>query len=445
MPSVNPTSPSREASGSKLCQFVLPDIIAYFPFPLRQSPFYEAASAESDAWFESYDIHRGQAALDDFRRARFGLVCSRIYSQSNTHAQLRNCCDFMSWLFAFDDLTDDGGLRQNIEGMRKAAYVSMQALRNPKTFRTEFKVGETLRSFWERVCERASEGTQRRFVDTCQMYIDAIYQQVINRKCDQIPSIEEFIELRRDTSAVKLCHALTEYSMDLDLPDVVFEDPIIQSLQEGANDILTWANDLYSFNKEQANGDTQNLVVVVMHELNVDIQGAMDYVGNLIKVRIDQYVKEKHLVKSFGSPEVDGQVSQYLDGLNDSVIGILHWSFDCKRYFGDEHERVKMDRVVTLMPVDTSRLPAPDSTVVEGASEDDTETDTDSSGGSPYSGSPYSGSPMVSCVELTPSCHQIPAIPLLAVSPKRATLSISDWWLFLLALPALALLGSALV
>lgn len=51
----------------------------------------------------------------------------------------------MSWLFAFDDLTDDGGLRENIEGTRMANQIMMDALRNPKEYRTEFKVGETLR------------------------------------------------------------------------------------------------------------------------------------------------------------------------------------------------------------------------------------------------------------------------------------------------------------
>ncbi|KAG8908310.1 hypothetical protein FRC01_007457, partial [Tulasnella sp. 417] len=35
------------------------------------------------------------------------------------------------------------------------------------------------------------------------------------------------------------------------------------------------------------------------------------------------------------------------------------------RYFGAEHEQIKKDLIVTLLPVDTSMLPAPDSTIVE--------------------------------------------------------------------------------
>lgn len=125
-------------------QFVLPDIIGYCPFPLRRSPCYKSASAESDDWFESFDIRHG-GALDEFRRAKFGLNCAYTYSQAVGHPELRNCCDFMSWLFAFDDLADDGGLKNDLEGMHTAARISMRALRETKTFRSDFKVGETLR------------------------------------------------------------------------------------------------------------------------------------------------------------------------------------------------------------------------------------------------------------------------------------------------------------
>ncbi|KAG8941644.1 hypothetical protein FRC04_004130 [Tulasnella sp. 424] len=342
--------------------FILPDIIDYCPFELKVNPHYKAASAESDAWFDSFEIHKG-AKYTEFHRAKFGLLTAMSYPEAS-YTHLRNCCDFMSWLFAFDDLTDDGGLRENVEGSKKAAWIMMQALKYPKTFKTEFKVGETLRSFWERACETASEGTQRRFIETTQLYVDAICKQVVNRRHEEIPTIETFVQLRRDTSAVKLVFALVEYSLNLDLPDEVFEDPMIQSLEEGANDILTWANDMYSFNVEQSKGDTQNLVVIAMNELGLDVQGAVDYVGDMIRQRIDRYVMEKHCLPSWGE-EVDAQVAKYVEGLESWVIGVLHWSFDSERYFGAEHERIKKDLIVTLLPVDTSMLPPPDSTIVE--------------------------------------------------------------------------------
>lgn len=121
---------------------------------------------------------------------------------------------------------------------------------------------------------------------------------------------------------------------------------------------------MYSFNVEQSKGDTQNLVIIAMNEMGLDVQGAVDYVGELIKARIDQYVMEKHCLPSWGA-EVDAEVAAYVAGLERWVIGVLHWSFDSERYFGAEHERIKKDLIVTLLPVDLSSLPAPDSTIVE--------------------------------------------------------------------------------
>ncbi len=124
---------------------------------------------------------------------------------------------------------------------------------------------------------------------------------------------------------------------------------------------------MYSFNVEQSKGDTQNLVIIAMNEMGLDVQGAVDYVGDLIRARIDQYVSEKYLLPSWGA-EVDAQVAQYVEGLEHWVIGVLHWSFDSERYFGLEHARIKQDRIVTLLPLDTSSLPAGDSTIVEDSS-----------------------------------------------------------------------------
>lgn len=86
-------------------QILLPDLIGYCPFILHVNPHHEAAAAESDAWFDSFDIHRGPRHAE-FKIAKFGLLTAMSYAQAD-YVHLRNCCDFMSWLFAFDDLTGE--------------------------------------------------------------------------------------------------------------------------------------------------------------------------------------------------------------------------------------------------------------------------------------------------------------------------------------------------
>lgn len=112
----------------------------------------------------------------------------------------------------------------------------------------------------------ASPATIQRFVDSSDLYTQAILQQTVNRSVDEVPTVDEFIELRRDTSAVKMVFgkllasifnllsnvesphtAVLEYSLGLDLPEEVHNDPIVAELSLAGNDILTWANDVYSF------------------------------------------------------------------------------------------------------------------------------------------------------------------------------------------------------
>jgi hypothetical protein len=50
----------------------------------------------------------------------------------------------------------------------------------------------------------SSPGTIQRFVDSADLYTQAILQQTVNRSVDEVPTVEEFIQLRRDTSAVKM-------------------------------------------------------------------------------------------------------------------------------------------------------------------------------------------------------------------------------------------------
>jgi len=49
-------------------------------------------------------------------------------------------------------------------------------------------------------------------------------------------------ELRRDSSGVKPCFDLLEYTLHIDLPGFVIEDPAIKALKQTCDDFVAWAN-----------------------------------------------------------------------------------------------------------------------------------------------------------------------------------------------------------
>ncbi|KAG8730140.1 hypothetical protein FRC12_020472 [Ceratobasidium sp. 428] len=274
-------------------------------------------------------------------------MASLAYSDADLE-HLRPSMDFILWLFAFDDMIDEGGLRDNVNGTKLAVDVTMNCLHNPDSAEPKFKIAASLLSFFNRMRANSTPGTIKRFVDSAYLYTQAILQQTVNRSVDDVPTVEEFIQLRRDTSAVKMVFAVLEYSLGLDLPDEVHNDPIVAELALAGNDILTWANDVYSFPIEQARGDTQNLVFITMWDKQLNLEDAMEYVDELTRKRTQEYVEAKKKLRSFG-PELDPQVALYVQGIEYWVQGSIDWTFMTPRYFGAEVEKVRDTGMVDIM------------------------------------------------------------------------------------------------
>ena len=96
------------------------------------------------------------------------------------------------------------------------------------------------------------------------------------------------------------------------------------------------------------------MIPVVMHQEGVDLQTAVDFVGNMCKQSIDRFNQDRARLPSWG-PEIDRDVSVYVDGLANWIVGSLHWSFETERYFGKTGLQVKATRTVEIAPLRASR------------------------------------------------------------------------------------------
>ncbi|THU81293.1 terpenoid synthase [Dendrothele bispora CBS 962.96] len=122
------------------------------------------------------------------------------------------------------------------------------------------------------------------------------------------------------------------YSLDIDLPDYVFERPTIRAMSDATNDLMTWPNDICSFNKEQADGDYSNLVFIVMEEKDLGLQDVIDYVITMLSDRVDEYITLKRSLPSFGS-EVDRELARYLKALEQFVQGTVVWYYSPRQSY----------------------------------------------------------------------------------------------------------------
>ena len=64
------------------------------------------------------------------------------------------------------------------------------------------------------------------------------------------------------------------------------------------------------------------MICILMTYHGHDLQGAVDYVGDLCAKTIDSFTANKEQIPSWG-PEIDKMVAGYVQGLQDWIVGYV--------------------------------------------------------------------------------------------------------------------------
>ncbi|CCM04973.1 uncharacterized protein FIBRA_07171 [Fibroporia radiculosa] len=324
-------------------QFILPDLLSNVPFKSSFNPHYEEAATESSIWINSFK------AVPDRKRAFFlqggsELLCAYAYCYA-TRERLRTTCDFVNILFTVDEISDE----QNGKDAHSTGRIFLNALRDP-SWDDGSVLATMTKDFRSRLLQVDVPACHRRFVKHCEDYVNAFAVEAELRERQEVLSLDAYMPLRRENSAVRFCFGLFGYVLGMDLPDEVYEHPVMVRMHLAAVDMVCWSNDLYSYNMEQAMGHTgNNIMTVLMNEKRCDLQTAADYVGVHFKTLMDSFLADKARLPSWG-PKLDPVVAKFVMAMEKWVAGNCDWSFETQRYFGPACHEVKRTRVVRLYP-----------------------------------------------------------------------------------------------
>ncbi|KAI0293873.1 terpenoid synthase [Multifurca ochricompacta] len=326
-------------------RYHIPNTLETWKWPRQLNPHYIDVKEVSSAWLRSFQAFSPKAQ-DAYDRCDFSLLASLAYPYHNKE-RLRTGCDLMNVFFVFDEYSDVA----NGDQVQEMANIVMDALRNPHTPRPkdEWIGGEVTRQFWELAIKTASPPSQKRFIETYGAYTQSVVQQAVDRINKHIPTIQEYLQVRRNNIGATPAFAMIE--LEMNLPDDVVHHPAVEELSVLATDIIILGNDIVSYNVEQARGDGDyNIVTIVMHENKVDIHGAMDWLYEHHKVLEGKFMDiYENKIPRF-SELVDEQLGQYVDGLGNWVRANDQWAFESERYFGKRGREIQRTRWVTLLP-----------------------------------------------------------------------------------------------
>ncbi|KAL1732292.1 isoprenoid synthase domain-containing protein [Schizophyllum commune] len=319
--------------------FVLPDHTSICAiYKSGTNPHYDAVAQESREWINSFDFFPDKKRLE-FRQGQ--LLASHSYHYAG-YNEFRVCCDFLNLLFVIDEISD-----KQSRDAQETGDIYVRTMHG-SNIDEGTKLYQVTKEFREHLLQCIGPRSFQRFVQHCENYISAVATEARLREEEKIPSIKDFIPLRRENSAIRCGLDLIEVCLGIDLPDFVFEDPAVQQIYWAGVDLVCWQNDLYSYSMEVARGlSGSNMVTVLMQELGVDVQGAVNYLGELCKGLVVQYGRGRENLPFWG-PEIDVAVARYADAVGCWVRGNIDWSFETPRYFGQDALEVKRTRIVKL-------------------------------------------------------------------------------------------------
>ncbi|KAJ6569008.1 isoprenoid synthase domain-containing protein [Mycena capillaripes] len=320
----------------------LPDLLSHCPFSHRKNRYRRLASARTKQWFFNGDTTLHHKQWESFKGLNPALLAAVCYPEAG-YPQLQLCSDFMLYLFFLDNLSDelDKGDTTTV------ANLVLSCFYNPYTFPSNSRIAVMSKDIGRRIQQTSTPDVYCRFVETFDILFQSVRDQAIHRKSGVIPTLEEYIRLRRDTAACKPCWAIIEYANNLNIPNHVMGHPVVRGLEDAANDLVAWSNDIFSYSVEQSKGDTHNMIAVVMHHNGLDLPAAVNFVGDLCKDAMARFTSQKEELPTWGI-EIDRDISKYVQGLADWMSGTLYWSFETERYFGKAVKTVKATKVVRL-------------------------------------------------------------------------------------------------
>jgi hypothetical protein len=184
----------------------------------------------------------------------------------------------------------------------------------------------------------ASASHVMRFADRLEELFASNVTEARNRERAQIPDVAAYLQLREITIGLHVLFALAELLEGFSLSDRTRAHPALQRLATRTCNIVGWANDLFTYEKEIIQGEMHNLVLVLMNERPLTIAEAVEETIALHDNEVRSFLQEVEQLPSFGV--ANEGVQRYVTMLTCWIRGHLDWAHETGRYRPFEEQTI---------------------------------------------------------------------------------------------------------
>lgn len=307
---------------------IVPDL--FCPFPSAMNPHTTDIHHQTLAWADRFQLIDNPVTHERFCRAQFSRVVGRAYPNA-APADLRLICDWNTALFVWDDHCDETRLGRQPDQLRARCDQLLDVLQGALPDTADDQLLRAFADVGARLRARMSHMWVRRFVQQVQEYVEGTLWEAVNRSSDHIPDFATYTRMRRFAGALHPYFEFADMTEHIDLPIEVRRHPVVERLSTAAANVVVWANDIVSLEKELLHGDVHNLVTVLQREHKLSLQAAIERAAEIHDAEVRQFIALEACLPVFNAA-IDASLQRYIGVLRSWMRANLDWSFETGRY-----------------------------------------------------------------------------------------------------------------
>jgi 5-epi-alpha-selinene synthase len=310
--------------------FLQPALFEPHAAPINR--YADLVEREGIAWvlrfFPAVALSPGR--LRKLQAAKFARLAARGLPRAPL-AELRLVCDWITWLFFYDDaLCDDvASAADPLSRLHDAQERMLAVMRGEPPEREDGPLVHMLADLATRTAAWAAQGFMPRFTGEVERYFQSNVWELHNHLHQVRPPLPIYLKMRPFTGAACVIFGLIELTRHTPLA-AARRHVMLEQLELLANNAICWANDIGSLEKEMLEHNPHNLVLVLRAE-GLDMDEALARAVAMQQAEEDAFealAAGVRLCPQLASPEV----LAYVADLGSFVRGNAVWMQETMRY-----------------------------------------------------------------------------------------------------------------
>ncbi|MFF4538054.1 epi-isozizaene synthase [Streptomyces aureus] len=222
---------------------------------------------------------------------------------------LQAIADYSAWFFVWDDRHDRDVVHRRANAWRKLRFRLHAALDAPRDhLHHQDPLVAGLADTVVRLFSFLGENWNTRFARHFHAVIEAYDREFRNRISGTVPTVPEYLELRRLTFAHRIWTDLLEPSAECELPESVRRHPAFRRAALLSQEFAAWYNDLCSLPKEIAGDEVHNLGISLIHHEGLTLEEAVVELRRRVEECVKQFLDAEKDVLRLAAHLADGTV-----------------------------------------------------------------------------------------------------------------------------------------